>query len=93
MQLKLENITKWFKDWGLKVNESKTELCLFNRRDQPPLEINVNNQQLKSKNNMNVLGVSFDCKLNWQSQIQNSISKAKKALNAIKLIRKFFYKE
>ena len=41
---------------------------------------------------MNVLGVSFDSKLNWQIQIQNSITKAKKALNAIKLIRNFFTK-
>ena len=41
---------------------------------------------------MNVLGVSFDSKLNWQIQIQNSITKAKRALNAIKLIRKFFTK-
>ena len=41
---------------------------------------------------MNVLGVSFDCKLNWQTQIQNSITKAKKALNAIKIISKYFNK-
>jgi hypothetical protein len=92
MRKKLENITKWLKDSGLKVNESKTELCLFNRKDQPPLELNVNGQLLISKSHMNVLGVSFDSKLNWQIQIQNSITKAKRALNAIKLIRKFFTK-
>ena len=92
MQFKLENITKWLKDSGLKVNETKTELCLFNRKDQPPLQIVVNNQQLISKTHMNVLGVSFGCKLNWQNQIENSITKAKKALNAIKIIRKYFNK-
>ena len=39
---------------------------------------------------MNVLGVAFDSKLNWNTQIANTITKANKALNAIKLIRKFF---
>ena len=41
---------------------------------------------------MNVLGVSFDSKLNWQNQIQNSITKSKKALQAIYLKRKHFTK-
>ena len=41
---------------------------------------------------MNVLGVSFDSKLNWQIQIQNAITKSKKALHAIYLIRKHFTK-
>ena len=39
---------------------------------------------------MNVLGVAFDSKLNWNTQIANTITRANKALNAIKLIRKFF---
>ena len=39
---------------------------------------------------MNVLGVLFDSKLNWSMQVANSISKANKALFALKLIKKFF---
>ena len=39
---------------------------------------------------MNVLGVIFDIKLNWQLQTNNSINKAKKALFALRLLRKFF---
>ena len=93
MKNKLKFIVGWFKDSGLQVNESKTELCLFHRNDQPPIEITLNNKILKSKSHMNVLGVSFDCKLNWQIQIEGTISKAKKALNAIKLIRKHFNKQ
>ena len=41
---------------------------------------------------MNVLGVSFDSKLNWQIQVQNVITKAKKNLHAINLIKKHFKK-
>ena len=39
---------------------------------------------------MNVLGVIFDSKLNWGPQVANSICKAKKALFALRLLRKFF---
>ena len=39
---------------------------------------------------MNVLGVTFDSKMNWQIQVSNAIAKAQKALYTLKLIRKFF---
>ena len=35
MESKLKTITKWLTDSGLKVNESKTELCHFYRNDTP----------------------------------------------------------
>ena len=92
MTAKLSLIIKWFKDSGLKVNESKTELCLFHRKDQLPIEIEINNTKLISKNSINVLGITFDSKMNWQNQIENVITKAKKALHAIKLVRKYFNK-
>ena len=75
MRHKLERITKWLTDSGLKVNESKTEICLFHRKDHHPIQLILNGQTLTSKANMNVLGVSFDCKLNRQTQIQQTISK------------------
>ena len=31
MEKSLESITKWLKKSGLKVNEDKTEICLFHR--------------------------------------------------------------
>ena len=88
-QTKSETIPKWLKDSGFKVNESKTKLGLFQRKYQQPITINLNNEPLKSKTYMKVLGVKFNCKLNWQVQIENSITKAKKALNATKLIQKY----
>ena len=39
MQKSLEMITKWLKNSGLKVNESKTEICLFHRMDHPHIVI------------------------------------------------------
>ena len=39
---------------------------------------------------MNVLGVLFDSKLNWNIHIASAISKAKKSLFAIKQLKKYF---
>ena len=72
MQIRLQFIVNWFKDSWLKVNESQTEMCLFHRKDQPPIEITLTTQTINSKTNMNVLGVSFDSKLNWQFQIEDT---------------------
>ena len=41
---------------------------------------------------MNVLGITFDSKLQWHHQVKNTINKSKMALNAIYLIRKYFNK-
>ena len=75
------------------MNENKTEVCLFHRKDQPLITITLNGNILKSKDNMNVLGVAFDCKLNWQIQVQKVITKAKSNLHAIQLIRNHFTKK
>ena len=50
----------------------------------------VNNVVVKSKISINVLGVTFDSKLNWSIQVAQSIMKAKRSLHAIKLIKIFF---
>ena len=39
---------------------------------------------------MKVLGVILDCKLQWAPQVSQAISKAKRALHAIKLIKPYF---
>ena len=90
---KLEMITKCIKDSGLVVNESKTEICLFHRNDQPLIRIKIQDTLVTSKKSMNVLGVIFDSKLNWSTHIANCISKSRKKLNALRLLKKFFTQE
>ena len=85
LEKRLEMITKWLKDSGLVVNEGKTELCLFHKNDKPPITIQISNSQVTSKKQINVLGVLFDSKLNWNSHVSQSIAKAKKALFALRL--------
>ena len=77
----------------MKVNESKTEVCLLHRKDQLTVQLNLNNQILTSKQHMNVLEVAFDSKLNWQTHIENAAAKLKRALHVTNLIRKHFSKQ
>ena len=90
MESKLKVITKWLRDSGLKVNESKTELCHFYKADTHPLKIKLDNVELTSSTQMNVLGITFDSRLQWSFQVSNTIKKANATLNAIKLIRRYF---
>ena len=83
-------ITKWLRDSGLVVNESKTEVCLFHKNDQPQISITLQGVSITSKKSMNVLGVIFDAKLNWQLQVAHAISKASRALFALRLLKRFF---
>ena len=83
-------ISNWLKDSGLKINENKTELCLFHRNDHAPITITINNTNITSKPSMNVLGVQFDSKLSWSNHVNKTINKAKRTFHAINLIRKYF---
>ena len=90
MERKLLIIISWLSHSGMKVNEQKTDLCLFYKGDTTPIEINLNNKVIKSNKIINVLGVIFDSKLQWADHIAQAITKSLSALNAIRLIKKFF---
>jgi hypothetical protein len=90
MEEELMTLTKWLKDSGLKVNEQKTEMVLFYKKDCLPITITLNQIIIRSIDCMNVLGVKFDSKLQWSQHISHTISKANGALNAIRLIRRYF---
>ena len=62
MEFKLEMILKWLKDSGLVVNEEKTEICLFYKRDHPNIEITINNKVIKSKSQIMINKQGW---LNW----------------------------
>ena len=89
-KVKIELIANWLKNSGLKVNESKTELCLFSRTTMPNITISINGVNVQSKQSMNVLGVQFDAQLNWSDQVSRVTTKAKQSLHAIRIIKKYF---
>ena len=60
------------------MNDGKTEVCLFYKRDHPLITLHVNNIVVRSKDLINVLGVMFDCKLQLNKQVAQAINKAKR---------------
>ena len=90
MEKSLEAITKWLKKSGLKVNDNKTELCLFHKNEQLSVKIKVNGSEIKSLSEMGVLGIIFDSKLNWNSHVAKAINKSNAALHCIRLIKYYF---
>ncbi len=90
MEKALENITKGLKKSGLKVNSAKTEMCLFYKSDTTPVTIILGGERVTSCKHINVLGVTFDSKLNWTTHIYKTVAKCAKSLNAKKIKRKYF---
>ena len=45
MEQKLKRIVNWLTGAGMRVNESKMELCLFHRGDSGPIKININGKE------------------------------------------------
>ena len=80
MKKSLETITKWLKDSGLKVNEIKTEMCVFHRNEVKKVTFELNGTVIKSTPQIGVLGVIFDSKLKWTEQVSNVIKKIRKGV-------------
>ena len=46
-------ITKWLKDSGLKINETKPKSASFIENDHAPITISINGVSIKSKSSIN----------------------------------------
>ena len=68
-------------------------MCLFYTKDTTAIEIVLNETIIKSSKTINVQGVVFDQKLQWSDHISHCVVKSKKALTAIRLIKKIFTTE
>ena len=74
----------------MKVNEAKTDLCLFYKGDSTPITLNIYDKTISSNKSINILGVIVDSKLQSSDHIAHTIKRSTNALNAIKLIKKIF---
>jgi hypothetical protein len=67
-------------------------MFLFYKHDSTPVNIKLGDLIIRSESESNVLEVTFDSKLQRSNLILSAIKKSTRALNAIKLIRKYFNK-
>jgi hypothetical protein len=75
METSLEKISKWYSQSGLVVNRSKTKICLFYKKDIKSVEVILGTDIIKTIKEVNVLGVVFDSKLQWNAQVSKSIKR------------------
>jgi len=79
---KATNLALWFKASGLKVNESKTEFCVFHKNKKSKVSLSVCGTQVTQSESIKILGVIFDQNLNWSIHINDLIKKLK-GINSI----------
>jgi hypothetical protein len=85
LEEKLIRAEQWLSGSGLKVNASKTELVIFHKHDSARGSIYLNQIQIESKSDMKVLGIIFDSRLEWSSQVEKAIRNARQATQALVL--------
>jgi hypothetical protein len=78
---------------GLKVNLKKTEMVIFHRMDTSKGSINVGGNVIFSTSEMNILGIVFDNQLQWDKQIDKTILDTRRAVQALRTVRRYFSKD
>jgi ribonuclease HI/retron-type reverse transcriptase len=73
---------KWCKAKGLSVNPDKTKLILFSNRRNPKITRGpvLLKRTLPLSNEVKYLGVIFDCKLNWNRNVEERMKKSNNIL-------------
>lgn len=91
LQKSINSVLKWASKVGFKFSPSKTTLIHFCRknscrrsREDPSLF--MHGEQVKTVDEMRVLGVTFDRKMTWELYIKEITSRCKKRLNIMRAI-------
>lgn len=84
LQRALNDIEHWCSTWRVKVNAAKTQLVLFTRSKQL-LELKLFGQAITPRNNITLLGVTFDTNGGYSTHCK---VKAKEAFRRLALLRK-----
>jgi len=78
---------------GMKVNESKTEIVVFDRKGLREIEFTIGQSKITSQRTMKALGVIFDNNLSWNEHINHTITTSAWKLSVLRKIRKNFNKQ
>jgi len=88
-KLIMERHIEWLNKNGMVCNVSKTEMMVFNSR---PVNIELGDMTVSSRDEMKVLGVTFDSGLKWTAQVDGVIKKTNRMLFALRRSRRFMNK-
>lgn len=82
----LHLLQAWYKEWGVKMNESKSIYCTFTLRQEVCQTLLLNIQPLPTAQCVRYLGVNIDPRLTWSAHIKN---KTRTLNNGFRLLRPF----
>jgi hypothetical protein len=77
----------WLQKNGMVCNTNKTEILTMNTDSE--CIINVGSTPVKATSSMKVLGLMFDNKLEWTSQVNQTIMKTNRLFHGLKHVRRF----
>jgi len=85
----IDRHTKYLKDMGMITNLSKTEAVIFTRDKEPiKVPISVGGEVFHTSETMKVLGVHFDYRLSWTTQVDKVIEKGKRLNSGLKFTQR-----
>ena len=90
LETKLKRATDWLTASGMKVNITKTEFTVFHKSLNTAGRIRIGVELIDAKQEMGVLGIVFDSRLEWTKQVDKSILRARQSSQALKRIRNYF---
>ena len=73
---------------GLNFFTSKTVNIIFRKGNEKSIEITLRNQTMPYKKTTQFLGMILDSRMNWEEHIDRVRAKAKREINAIKVVGK-----
>ena len=87
VQTYLDSLFNWCNKWKIKLNPSKTQVCLFtNSYTAKNITLNLGRAPLTVSKEIKFLGLTFDSKLTWRNHIQNIRHRMWLRINAVKAI-------
>ena len=75
-------IVKWFSDHLLKFNNEKFHFMLFEDKS-PETTIKIGNSEIKDSGYEQVLGITFDKKLNFKKHLEDLCRKANRKIHVL----------
>lgn len=81
----------WLTSSGMKINAEKTEFVIFGDKDRFQQEtLEINKVKVESKREMKVLGLVFDSRLKWTTQIEKAIKNSRISGHGLRYLSRYF---
>jgi len=89
IQAYLDEMAKFFNDWGFKLSADKTVAILFTKKRNTRMDeikLYLNGKAIKVQTTVKFLGVIFDQHMSWRPHIDYVVDRCNKRLNLMRVM-------